>query len=222
MCKVGTEEIRTLGDETLIFLLLAAIHRKDIDDLFAELYRRYHARVTCWCRRFVKNHDRADDMSQEIFLRAFRYRHSFRGDSRLSTWLYSITRNHCLTAMKKSGGDPSIMAGPLDPELYGSNGMETQKRIERAEAFSAIWRLIDTALTPTEARVMALHYGHELPLATITRHLMLSNPSGAKAYIVNAKRKLHAVLVNHGKKRTGLQRRELVRPTEAGCRRAAA
>jgi hypothetical protein len=41
---------------------------------------------------------------------------------------------------------------------------------------------------------MALHYGYEIPLATITQKLSLSNPSGAKAYIVNARRKLsHAI-----------------------------
>jgi hypothetical protein len=40
---------------------------------------------------------------------------------------------------------------------------------------------------------MALHYGHGLPLAVITRQLMLSNPSGAKAFTVNARRKLKAV-----------------------------
>jgi hypothetical protein len=57
-----------------------------------------------------------------------------------------------------------------------------------------MWRLIQATLTPMEVRVMALHYGHGLPFALITRQMMLSNPSGAKAYIVNARRKLKAVL----------------------------
>jgi hypothetical protein len=47
-------------------------------------------------------------------------------------------------------------------------------------------------------RVMALHYGHEVPLAAITRQLSLDNPSGAKAYIVNARRKLQAVIRRRG------------------------
>jgi len=51
-------------------------------------------------------------------------------------------------------------------------------------------------------RVMALHYGHGLPFALITRQMMLTNPSGAKAYIVNARRKLKAVL-RSGEVRTG-------------------
>jgi len=45
---------------------------------------------------------------------------------------------------------------------------------------------------------MTLHYGHDVPLATITRELALDNPSGAKAYIVNARRKLQGVLRRRG------------------------
>jgi hypothetical protein len=64
-----------------------------------------------------------------------------------------------------------------------------------------MWSLIQTTLTPKEVRVMALHYGHGLPFALITRQMMLTNPSGAKAYIVNARRKLKAVLCS-GETRT--------------------
>ena len=45
-----------------------------------------------------------------------------------------------------------------------------------------------------EARVMALHFGYEVPLAAITQQLALSNPSGAKAYVVNARRKLNSAI----------------------------
>jgi hypothetical protein len=45
---------------------------------------------------------------------------------------------------------------------------------------------------------MALHYGHDVPLADITRQLALTNPSGAKAYIVNARRKLNGIAGRRG------------------------
>ena len=48
-------------------------------------------------------------------------------------------------------------------------------------------------LTTTEARVMMLHYGFDVPLANITKSLELHNKSGAKAYIVSARRKLRGV-----------------------------
>jgi hypothetical protein len=60
-----------------------------------------------------------------------------------------------------------------------------------------MWRLIETTLSATEARVIALHYAHEVPLRAITLRLGLSNPSGAKAYTVNARWKLCGVLHNH-------------------------
>ena len=54
---------------------------------------------------------------------------------------------------------------------------------------------------------MALHYGYELPLAAITQQLELTNPSGAKAYVVNARRKLNLVM-----KRRALRKQRLLCP----------
>jgi hypothetical protein len=57
-----------------------------------------------------------------------------------------------------------------------------------------MWQAMRAALDPMETQVMALHYIHEVPVAMITERLALSNPSGAKAYIVNARRKLSHLL----------------------------
>jgi RNA polymerase sigma-70 factor (ECF subfamily) len=48
------------------------------------------------CYRFVANHEDASDLSQDVFLRAFRGLKSFRGQASLSTWLYRIGVNVCL------------------------------------------------------------------------------------------------------------------------------
>jgi hypothetical protein len=50
--------------------------------------------------------------------------------------------------------------------------------------------VLNSALDDTEKIVFTLHYGDEMPLDSITRMLGLENASGAKAYIVSAKRKL--------------------------------
>jgi RNA polymerase sigma factor (sigma-70 family) len=192
---MASDQVQSLSDNALMLLFRGAQARTDIDVLFDELYSRYRIRVSDWCRRFSRHRNYADDMAQDIFLRAFRYRHTFRGDATLSTWLYAITRNHCLTALKKTCGDPAATAGKLDRDLRETNAVDPLNRIEQHQRFLAMWDLIATRLSPTEAHVMRLHYGYELPLASITTKLMLSNPSGAKAYIVNAKRKLNAVLM---------------------------
>ena len=88
---VSDSVVHSPDDDALMGLLLQAVCPEEVDRLFAELYARYHARVNAWCRRFVRDRCRADDLTQEVFLRAFRYRHSYRGEARTSTWLFTIT-----------------------------------------------------------------------------------------------------------------------------------
>jgi RNA polymerase sigma-70 factor (ECF subfamily) len=63
-------------------------------DLVVERHRRAVYQL-CW--RFVGNHEDASDLSQDIFLRAYRGLRSFRGQSSLATWLYRIGVNVCLS-----------------------------------------------------------------------------------------------------------------------------
>ena len=62
--------------------------------------------------------------------------------------------------------------------------------LERAQSEELIRELVRETLDETESKVMSLHYVEELSLDTISRLLGLMNPSGAKAHIVNARRKL--------------------------------
>jgi RNA polymerase sigma-70 factor (ECF subfamily) len=133
------------------------------------------------------------DLAQEVFLKAYRYRHTFRGDSLISTWLYVIARNHCLNTLRKLEMDPLARIDEFPPNL--ADGIcDIHAGAENSQAFDHLWALMDRTLTAMEKRVLALHYAHELTLETITRTCGLSNPSGAKAYIVNARRKLRRVL----------------------------
>ena len=193
VCGVGIEQISAITDENLMLLLQSAQDSKLLDELFAELFRRYQTKVATWCGRLVRDPDRGMDLAQEVFLRAYRYRHTFRGHARVSTWLYAITRNHCLNAIRKLEADPLARLEEFPPNLPDVAG-DVHADAENAQAFERLWSIINQTLTAMEKRVMALHYGHELTLEAITRACHLSNPSGAKAYIVNAKRKLKRVL----------------------------
>jgi RNA polymerase sigma factor (sigma-70 family) len=181
-----------LTDEEVMFVLCNSEGRES-EDLFGEIFCRYHSRVSLWCLRLTRNRSRALDLAQEVFFKAYRHRQSFRGDSRLSTWIYAITRNHCLSSLKKLA-DPAEAGEAVPPRLRDHSTVEPDLAIERKQRHEAMWLMIGDTLEPMEARVMALHYGYEVPLAAITRQLALSNPSGAKAYVVNARRKLNSAL----------------------------
>jgi RNA polymerase sigma-70 factor (ECF subfamily) len=63
---------------------------------FDVIVERHRRSVYQLCYRFVSNHEDASDLSQDVFLRAYRGLRSFRGQSSLATWLYRIGVNVCL------------------------------------------------------------------------------------------------------------------------------
>src|SRR5262245_34221843 len=65
-------------------------------EAFDRLVERYQRDVYRLCYRYVNNHEDANDMAQEAFLRAYRAIAKFRGDSSFNTWLYRIAVNTCL------------------------------------------------------------------------------------------------------------------------------
>ena len=64
------------------------------------------------CYRFVGNHEDASDLSQDVFVRAYKGLHRFRGQSSLGTWLYRIGVNVCLNrvAVKQPQSEPMAQA----------------------------------------------------------------------------------------------------------------
>jgi len=137
--------------------------------------------------------DSAADLAQDVFLKAFERLNSYRGDSKFSTWLYSIARNHCLDEMRSRAARPAETSDTLE-QLAGSDWDQVSRTLERRESVQALRQMMQEALDETEAKVMTLHYVEELPLDSITRLLRLENPSGAKAYVVSARRKLQRVV----------------------------
>ena len=91
MDRADASTLADLGETALVAACLAG--RPGAFDVIVERHRRSMYQL---CYRFVGNHEDASDLSQDIFLRAFRGLRSFRGQASLSTWLYRIGINVCL------------------------------------------------------------------------------------------------------------------------------
>jgi len=181
-----------LTDEDLVRNYLAEAGRAGAERWIDELFRRHHARVACWCYRFAGDWESAADLAQEVFMKAYKSLDSFRGDAKFSTWLYTIARSRCINELKARATRPETELEPILPHLPDTSGEDLHAAIERERARQLMRELMRTALDETEQKVLALHYSEELPLEAITRLLRLDNPSGAKAYVVSARRKLAA------------------------------
>ena len=169
-----------------------------------ELFGRHHERVARWCYRFTGNRDAAADLAQEIFLNAYRYLDNFKGLSKFSTWLYTIARNKCLDAFKRDAQQPEDVEPETIHELPDLSQASALAVLERESMSKVANELLNGSLDDTEKRVFELHYGEGLALDVITRLLALENASGAKAYIVSAKRKLSRSVQRWKAKELGL------------------
>jgi RNA polymerase sigma-70 factor, ECF subfamily len=67
---------------------------------FNELVETYERRVFRLVFRMVGRHDEAEDMTQEVFVQVFKAVGTFRGDSKLSTWVYRVAVNLCKNRLK--------------------------------------------------------------------------------------------------------------------------
>ena len=103
-------------------------------DIIVERHRRS---VYQLCYRFVGNHEDASDLTQDVFLRAYRGLRSFRGRSSLSTWIYRIGVNVCLNRVttKVPQSEPLEQRHHVDTRVESpSDGLIKRERAVRVRA----------------------------------------------------------------------------------------
>lgn len=103
------------------------------------LVRTYQQRVYSHVRKMVIDHDDADDMTQEVFIKVHKYIDGFREDSQLFTWIYRIATNECLTFLQRKKRRFFLpiadVAGELSAKLDtqpGLSGDEIQLKLQKA------------------------------------------------------------------------------------------
>ena len=79
--------------------LVERLKRRD-EAAFNELVRLYQGRIFRLVHRMLGNRQEAEDLAQEVFITVFKSIDGFRGESKLSTWLYRVATNHCKNRIK--------------------------------------------------------------------------------------------------------------------------
>lgn len=180
------DRLSRLSDEELI----ERGKRPGGEAALAVLYERYHPKVAAWCLRLSGNREEAADLAQEVFLRIHERLSSFRGESRFSTWLYTVTRSVVINrgvAARRRETSPLDEEGAPEPVEPAPSAEETASQ---AEIALALREAMARDLEPLEARALYLHFVDGLSLPAVTDLLELTNKSGAKALIVSGGRKL--------------------------------
>jgi RNA polymerase sigma-70 factor (ECF subfamily) len=120
---------------------------------FEELVMTYQHRVFGVALRMLGNRAEAEDVAQEAFVRAHRALGAFRGDAKLSTWLYSITSRLCLNRL--ASGERRMARQGEDALLRLSDaGPRPDAALERRELETALGRAI--AELPEDRRIVVV------------------------------------------------------------------
>jgi RNA polymerase sigma-70 factor (ECF subfamily) len=121
------------GDEER---LIERLRRRD-EAAFNELVRLYQGKVFQLVFRMLGDRAEAEDLAQEVFVTVFKSIDGFRGESKLSTWLYRVATNHCKNRIKYLGrrarGQKTVLDDLSERDAVESATMETSARIERPD-----------------------------------------------------------------------------------------
>lgn len=120
--------------------LLEKIRRPDSRNFgFNILVRTYQQKVYWHIRKMVIDHDDADDLTQEVFIKIHKNIGDFRQDAQLYTWIYRIATNECLNFLKRKRMRFFLPLGDVEGELSAKlasatemPGEEVQMRLQKA------------------------------------------------------------------------------------------
>jgi RNA polymerase sigma-70 factor (ECF subfamily) len=94
---------------------LLALARSGDQQAFADLVGPYLRELEAHCYRMLGSVQDAEDVMQEVLVRAWRYLDSFGHRSSVRNWLYRIATNRCLTFQARAATAPALGAGPIPP-----------------------------------------------------------------------------------------------------------
>jgi RNA polymerase sigma-70 factor (ECF subfamily) len=148
------------------------------DAAFAELVARYKDLVYSLVLRLSGDRAQADDLAQDVFLKIHRGLPYFRGEARLSTWIYRIVMNVCAQARSRPRPEVSIERGPdrppLDPGAADAAfaDFELRDRLDKAIAqLPEHYRFLIAAHHLRGMQYDALAEALDIPIGIVKTHL---------------------------------------------------
>jgi RNA polymerase sigma-70 factor (ECF subfamily) len=165
----------------------ALLERDDRAAAFALIAQRYEKKVYRLCLAMLRDTAAAQDAAQESLVRVWRALPGFDARAALSTWIYAITRNRCLTALERARSDLSLADESVQAEADAVSAHDAAPGTEQAQA---IRRLVDE-LPDGPRRVITLYYFEERAVAEVAA--MLGCPVGTvKTHLFRARAALLA------------------------------
>lgn len=184
-------------DEELI-RLFQSTSGAERDRAFTALVVRYQRRIYVAARKMVHgDHDDADEIAQETFVKAYQALASFRGEAKLYTWLYRIMMNLVIQSSRRRSvrENVSLASSEYEPAMQ-STEVSPEERMYGIETTRLLEEAIE-ALPPKQQRVFMMRFYDELPYEDIAK-IVGTSVGGLKANYFHAIRKIAKYLKDSG------------------------
>ena len=155
--------------------------QKDKEQAFREIVATYTERIYWQVRKLVLDHDDANDITQEVFVRAWSSLDKFKGESKMSTWLTRIAFNQSYTFLEKS----KITGQKID---ISDVELQAPSRIDEIDVSTRLIEALGT-LPPKQRLVFSLKYFDDMKYDEMAK-LLDSSVGGLKASYHHAVQKI--------------------------------
>ncbi|HXG48798.1 MAG TPA: sigma-70 family RNA polymerase sigma factor [Methylomirabilota bacterium] len=171
-------------------------------DAYDKLVRRYQERIYSTIYHMTSNHEDANDLAQETFVKGYQALHSFKGDSSFYTWLYRIAVNKTINFLKQRKNKAFLSLNDLDlqaehdPDLVA---LVCERTPRRAAALAELQERLNAAmqkLSETHRMVVVLHDIQGLPHEEIGA-IMDCNVGTVRSRLFYARQQLQAHLSDY-------------------------
>lgn len=156
------------SDSEIISLVLKGDH-----NAYALLVERYKSYVFTLTLRFIKSREDAEEVSQDIFIKAYRSLADFKGAAKFSTWLYTIVNTTCITFLRKKRLDIRSLDDERTFEVADNQDSGFRaNQVEQKSRQNMVNQAI-SMLNADDAEIITLFYKNEQSLEEISQILGL-------------------------------------------------
>jgi RNA polymerase sigma factor (sigma-70 family) len=164
--------------------------------LYADLVKRYQNFVFTIALRYTPNREDAEEIAQDVFVKAYRSLADFRGDAKFSTWLYTIVTTTCITFLRKKKLDVHSLDNEKVFEVADSqNSTFRANQVEQKSKAQMLNQAIKL-LSTDDARVITLFYQSEQSLEEIGQ-IIGAEPNTVKVKLHRARQRLKEKMEKH-------------------------
>jgi RNA polymerase sigma-70 factor (ECF subfamily) len=175
---------------------LVELAQEGSEEAFSELVRLYQSKVFSMALNFTRDRETADDLSQEIFLKAYLALPKFRFGSEFGTWLYRVALNHVRDFLRKKGKVKEVSLEEIGEIPISDDGVEKREKEREEERTKRLLHAHVETLPVKYRIVLTLRDIQGLSYDEITRVLKVS-PGTVDSRLHRARKMLRKKLAPH-------------------------